>query len=969
MSWSAPAYGDFDGYLLVARENSSEHSVNSINPATQIFNSDYSLADHFGTTTPYSRVLYIGNNNSATITGLTLGVTYTFRVYSYKTVGAETKFSNSTSLTRTIQFNNVTNANASGANNGAFVSWVNPDSQCYDEVMVVANTTSGISFIPGGDGSAYFANQNYSGENSVVYKGGPGSSFVNVTGLTNGVTYYFEIFVRKGSSWSSGIEVFAVPADVTVLEGGDIAIIAVNTQYAVSISDDEICFISFKDIKPGTAIEFTDNGYERSFPYLWGDTEGTIRIIFNGSSNIPKGTPICLRGSGYQTANFSIIVCGIDQTADWMVLSLNGNYSFDLNKNDQVWIFQNGSWVNPSGNHNASYTGSIVWGWTGTGWKTISGYNSTEGSTLPPGSECYNTEIINTSSGKTKYTGPLSPATQIIWIARINTPSNWTDYNDNLGYNSASATDYSGSCISFVIQSGGFTEGKWTGAKNTNWFDCANWENLKVPDQNIDVVISSSIDFPNEPVIGEPPVIPIQYSTASCKNLTIESSKSLTMNHPSSRLEIYGDFLQQGAFTADYGIVKFLGSSSSLNAIDPVGFNNLEINKNVSSESLTLNQTIATEGTLTLTKGKIVTNSNSVIVQNTLSSAIENHSSDSYIAGNLRRYVSPTGSYDFPVGTTDYYEYSNVSLISSLGLNYIDAQFKTPILPIDITPLNIKVNNTLIEELLDYGYWTFTPSGGTYLYNITLTSRGHTNSGPTDSSHTVLKRINSSNDWTSEGIHNNNTQLKGADWVRATRSNLNSFSDFAIAKSNLGTLPVELISFNAVLHNEDVLLDWTTASEVKNSHFEIERSVNSNKDFSTLGLIPGNGNANTENNYHFTDFSAPGGILYYRLRQVDFDGKWEYVAVRVVENTTENGSLMIVFPVTDEHTFSFDLINIQGEFVLIELYRLTGELIHSASLSATNDAFRVRLDAQGLRGVYVARATDGVNSVTHKFFK
>jgi hypothetical protein len=969
LSWSAPASGVLDGYLLVAREISGEHSVNSIDPATSNFNLNYSLADEFGTTTPYSRVLYLGNNNSATITGLTLGVTYTFRVYSYKTVGTETKFSNSTSLTRTIQFNNVTNANASGANNGAFVSWVNPDSPCFDEVMVVVNTTSGISFMPIGDGSAYSANPNYSGVNSIVYKGGPGSSFVNVTGLNNGVTYYFEIFVRKGTSWSSGVEVSAVPANVTVLEGGDIAIIAVNTQYAASGSDDEICLISFKDIKPGTAIEFTDNGYERIFPFLWGDTEGTIRIIFNGSSNIPKGTPICLRGSGYQTANFSIIVCGIDQTADWMVLSLNGNHSFDLNKNDQVWIFQNGSWVNPSGDHNASYTGSIVWGWTGTGWKTAPGYNSTEGSTLPPGSECYNTEIINTSYGKTKYTGPLTSATQINWIGRINTPSNWTDYTDNSSYNSGSTTDYSGSCIVFDILSGGFTEGKWTGAKNADWFDCANWENLKVPDQNINVVISSSIDFPNEPVIGEPPMVPIPYSTASCKNLTIESSKTLTMNHPNSSLEIFGDLTQNGVFSTTNGIVKFFGSNSILNAIDPVGFINIEINKNLPSESLTLHQTIATSGTLTLTKGKIVTNSNSVIVQNILSSAIENHNPGSYIAGNLKRYVSSTGTYDFPVGSTNYYELASVSLNSSSGLDYIDAQFTTPISPVDITSLNIIVNNTLIEELLDYGYWTFTPSGGTYQYNITLTSRGHTNPGLTDSSHTVLKRINSSNDWTSEGIHNNNTQLKGPDWVRATRSNLNSFSDFTIAKSNLGTLPVELISFNAVLQNEDVLLDWTTASEVNNSHFEIERSVNSNKDFSTLGFIPGNGNTNTENNYHFTDFSAPGGILYYRLRQVDFDGKWEHVGTRVVVNTSENGALMIVSPVTDENTFSFDLINVKGNSVRIEMYHLTGELISSNVLPANEDAFRITMNAQGLKGVFLVRVTDGEETVTHKFFK
>ncbi|MDX1903913.1 MAG: T9SS type A sorting domain-containing protein [Thermonemataceae bacterium] len=102
---------------------------------------------------------------------------------------------------------NVTGASASSLNTQSGVSWALPS--CYDQILVVANTSAGIGFTPSGDGTAYTANAAYAGVNSVVYKG-TGTS-VTVTSLTNGTTYYFEIFTRKGTTWSAGVEVSATP--------------------------------------------------------------------------------------------------------------------------------------------------------------------------------------------------------------------------------------------------------------------------------------------------------------------------------------------------------------------------------------------------------------------------------------------------------------------------------------------------------------------------------------------------------------------------------------------------------------------------------------------------------------------------------------------------------------------------------------------------------------------------------------
>lgn len=89
-------------------------------------------------------------------------------------------------------------------------------------------------------------------------------------------------------------------------------------------------------------------------------------------------------------------------------------------------------------------------------------------------------------------------------------------------------------------------------------------------------------------------------------------------------------------------------------------------------------------------------------------------------------------------------------------------------------------------------------------------------------------------------------------------------------------LPIELLNFNAVKQVDDVLLQWSTATEINSSHFEIERSADAQM-FSKIGdNVTAAGNSNTEKNYTLLDIEPYNGINYYRLKQVDFDGTTEY---------------------------------------------------------------------------------------------
>jgi hypothetical protein len=92
-------------------------------------------------------------------------------------------------------------------------------------------------------------------------------------------------------------------------------------------------------------------------------------------------------------------------------------------------------------------------------------------------------------------------------------------------------------------------------------------------------------------------------------------------------------------------------------------------------------------------------------------------------------------------------------------------------------------------------------------------------------------------------------------------------------------IPVELISFTATVNGLDVILKWTTLTETNNKGFEIERSLSKNslsKHWEKIGFAEGSGTTTELTAYSFADKNIPTGNVYYRLKQIDFDGTFEY---------------------------------------------------------------------------------------------
>lgn len=92
-----------------------------------------------------------------------------------------------------------------------------------------------------------------------------------------------------------------------------------------------------------------------------------------------------------------------------------------------------------------------------------------------------------------------------------------------------------------------------------------------------------------------------------------------------------------------------------------------------------------------------------------------------------------------------------------------------------------------------------------------------------------------------------------------------------------GVLPVELITFLSEVNEYNVTLRWITSHEINNSGFEIHRAVSDNNlQWIQAGFVHGSGNSNFQNNYNFIDKNLSAGKYLYRLKQIDFNGVFEY---------------------------------------------------------------------------------------------
>ncbi|MBL0104651.1 MAG: T9SS type A sorting domain-containing protein [Bacteroidetes bacterium] len=181
------------------------------------------------------------------------------------------------------------------------------------------------------------------------------------------------------------------------------------------------------------------------------------------------------------------------------------------------------------------------------------------------------------------------------------------------------------------------------------------------------------------------------------------------------------------------------------------------------------------------------------------------------------------------------------------------------------------------------------------------------------------------------------------------RTGLTDFGDFATAQST-SPLPIHLLNFDAVVVKEGVMTNWTTATEINNDYFVVERSRDG-IDFTSVGEVDGAGNSTQNKSYSLLDKDPGIGIIYYRLKQIDYDGKFSFsdvVAVKIKKATT--GIAVFPNPAASNIHYQYES---SGGHIQIQVVDVIGQIVYQEDANEKAGTVLSEIDIKTLpEGVY-----------------
>jgi hypothetical protein len=234
-----------------------------------------------------------------------------------------------------------------------------------------------------------------------------------------------------------------------------------------------------------------------------------------------------------------------------------------------------------------------------------------------------------------------------------------------------------------------------------------------------------------------------------------------------------------------------------------------------------------------------------------------------------------------------------------------------------------------------------------------------------------LKRPSSGGVWTLQG-----TQVPGTSAPTASRSTLSGFSQFALGGNTVdnpldGPLPVELTTFSVNTIDRDVKLNWVTASEQNNSGFEIQKqySVSGSpySDWAKIEFVNGNGTKNTPTDYTFEDKNLNTGKYKYRLKQIDYNGNFEYFNLNseIVIGTPNKFDISQNYPNPFNPVTKIDYPIPENGKVKLIIYDMLGrEIKNLVNESKQSGYYSAEFDATSLSsGIFIYRLSfEGINN-------
>jgi hypothetical protein len=413
-------------------------------------------------------------------------------------------------------------------------------------------------------------------------------------------------------------------------------------------------------------------------------------------------------------------------------------------------------------------------------------------------------------------------------------------------------------------------------------------------------------------------------------------------------LNDYNYINQTGSLLNVGGYWTFFGSSNQT-ITGTSQFENIIINK--SSGELLLADDISVSGDVTMTNGKLNLNGKILdlgttgsLVSETNTNKIYSTSSASYV-----RVVRTIGG-----GVTINPGNVGISLVTTNSLGITEIRRRNEI--VDVGSSNMSINRV-------YSVFPSTNNGS---LNATL-DVNYFNSelnGLDESSLATFRRPSTSSAWVNKGGTNIQTSTGSGTGI-VQNLNWMEFSEVTLAL-NATPLPIELLSFSADCFDGGVKLTWVTASELNSDYFEIERS----RDGFNWDLVlnkPAAGNSNQVLTYEVDDKGSKlfDDILYYRLKQFDFDGYYKIYDAISINCLKDVNNYIKIYPNPSDNLFNIILNNdlLVGNSTIKMIDEL-GRLIYISDVSVTPGVNLFILDKLNINpGVYyISISNDGHSS-------
>jgi len=407
-------------------------------------------------------------------------------------------------------------------------------------------------------------------------------------------------------------------------------------------------------------------------------------------------------------------------------------------------------------------------------------------------------------------------------------------------------------------------------------------------------------------------------------------------NGANNVIKLDGDISNNGSLDISFSNIDVLLIGNTDVAISgathAVTFEDVEVAKSVSSKVVTLNRNITVSNTLKMTLGIINSGSNVLTVGTSTSNRGTIDYTAGYVSGTLERWFTNATNTDaqgfFPMGNSLGDKFAKIAYTSApttggtLKVHFNETAMGWQGANRPVIPAVGSCSGFTTSSYSDQGYWEITPNDGMSNdgnYDITFEGSGFLTI--TDLCQlAAVKRVGTGL-WHLSGSHLENTGTIARPILK--QQGATGWSNWGWVGGDPNVLPIELISFEAKCNNNDVIINWSTATEINNSHFFVERSING-IDFVSTAQVVGAGNSNSLKNYSYTDKNQPNTQVYYRITQVDFDGTSKSFNPSVVNCESVLSDIMIqpnpfkesfVIKGLSEEETTFNILDMQGRLV------------------------------------------------------